>query len=318
VSRPCAAACSPPPRRRLRGRRSKRQAAQPCKPLRLYILAIKPDQVTRASWSLTCSSWRAHGRSGTAGDTQTLSPSHPRSGPGRCQTCTCRANVQQLLVKASASCPNIGPLRVQVFIPLTRLCRDACAYCTFAQPPRAGRRAYMTLQEVLEVARAGAEAGCSEALFTLGDKPEERWPEAAAELRAMGYSSTLEYVERVAEVRPAMCAGAGAIEPHKQQSATSAASWSAPTAPCASQATSGRPAAQRVHSTAAVTDVRLEKPLSRVHDALQAVMHETGLLPHINAGVMSEEWCRRLKRVCMYVVAASKEVSWARKLIDGC
>lgn len=56
----------------------------------------------------------------------------------------------------------------QVFIPLTRLCRDSCGYCTFAQPPKPGRRAYMTLDEVLAVCRLGAEQGCKEALFTLG------------------------------------------------------------------------------------------------------------------------------------------------------
>jgi hypothetical protein len=57
---------------------------------------------------------------------------------------------------------------LQVFLPITRLCRDACGYCTFAQPPQPGRRAYMTLQEVLAVARLGAQQGCIEALFTLG------------------------------------------------------------------------------------------------------------------------------------------------------
>jgi len=58
---------------------------------------------------------------------------------------------------------------VQVFIPLTRLCRDHCGYCTFAQPPVAGRRSYMTMQEMLEVAAMGAAQGCTEALFTLGE-----------------------------------------------------------------------------------------------------------------------------------------------------
>ena len=58
---------------------------------------------------------------------------------------------------------------MQVFIPLTRLCQDACGYCTFAQPPAPGRRCYMTLQEVLQVARTGAAQGCTEALFTLGE-----------------------------------------------------------------------------------------------------------------------------------------------------
>ena len=62
----------------------------------------------------------------------------------------------------------------KVFIPLTKLCRDVCHYCTFAQPPRPGERAYMTLDEVVDVAQRGARAGCREALFTLGDKPELR------------------------------------------------------------------------------------------------------------------------------------------------
>ena len=68
----------------------------------------------------------------------------------------------------------------KVFIPLTKLCRDVCHYCTFARPPRRGERAYMTIDEVLAVARAGERAGCREALFTLGDKPELRYRAAAA------------------------------------------------------------------------------------------------------------------------------------------
>ncbi len=82
----------------------------------------------------------------------------------------------------------------KVFIPLTQLCRDACGYCTFAHPPLPGQRTYMTLDEVLEVAQAGDRAGCKEALFTLGDKPERKWPEARAELDELGYASTIEYL----------------------------------------------------------------------------------------------------------------------------
>ncbi|MCA1737928.1 MAG: 7,8-didemethyl-8-hydroxy-5-deazariboflavin synthase CofG, partial [Actinobacteria bacterium] len=82
----------------------------------------------------------------------------------------------------------------KVFIPLTKLCRDNCGYCTFAHPPRPGERAYLTPEEVLEVARAGAEDGCNEALFTLGDKPEKRYPEARRELKEMGFGSTIEYL----------------------------------------------------------------------------------------------------------------------------
>ena len=82
----------------------------------------------------------------------------------------------------------------KVFIPLTKLCRDVCHYCTFAQPPRPGERAYMTLDEVVDVARRGAGAGCREALFTLGDKPELRYPQARAELDVLGYPTTIAYL----------------------------------------------------------------------------------------------------------------------------
>jgi FO synthase len=87
----------------------------------------------------------------------------------------------------------------KVFIPLTKLCRDVCHYCTFARPPRRGERAYMTIDEVLEVARAGAAAGCREALFTLGDKPELRYRAARDELAELGCATTLEYLGRAAE-----------------------------------------------------------------------------------------------------------------------
>src|SRR5438309_10258654 len=88
----------------------------------------------------------------------------------------------------------------KVFIPLTKLCRDVCHYCTFARPPRRGKRAYMTIEEVLEVARAGAAAGCREALFTLGDKPELRYWAARDELAALGAETTLEYLARCARL----------------------------------------------------------------------------------------------------------------------
>jgi FO synthase len=87
----------------------------------------------------------------------------------------------------------------KVFIPLTKLCRDVCHYCTFARPPRRGERAYMTIDEVLDVARAGAAAGCREALFTLGDKPELRYRAARAELAELGFETTLQYLGRAAD-----------------------------------------------------------------------------------------------------------------------
>ena len=115
----------------------------------------------------------------------------------------------------------------KVFIPLTKLCRDVCHYCTFAHPPRRGERAYMSIDEVLAVARAGAAAGCREALFTLGDKPELRYRVAREELGALGCETTLDYVARAAE----------------------------------------------------------------------AVLGETGLLPHLNPGVMTREDAARLRPV---------------------
>jgi FO synthase len=115
----------------------------------------------------------------------------------------------------------------KVFVPLTTLCRDVCHYCTFARPPRRGERAYLTLDEVLEIARAGAAAGCHEALFTLGDKPELRYRVAREELAALGCETTLEYLARAA----------------------------------------------------------------------RAVLEETGLLPHLNPGVMSRADLAELRRV---------------------
>ncbi len=82
----------------------------------------------------------------------------------------------------------------KVFIPLTKLCRDVCHYCTFAEKPRAGHSAYLHAEEVLAIARAGAAAGCTEALFTLGDKPELRWRQAREALAEMGYASTIDYL----------------------------------------------------------------------------------------------------------------------------
>ena len=86
----------------------------------------------------------------------------------------------------------------KVFVPLTTLCRDVCGYCTFARPPRRGERAYLREDEVLAIARAGAEAGCTEALFTLGDRPESRYRVAREELAALGCETTLEYLARCA------------------------------------------------------------------------------------------------------------------------
>ncbi|MCZ6658648.1 MAG: 5-amino-6-(D-ribitylamino)uracil--L-tyrosine 4-hydroxyphenyl transferase CofH [Gammaproteobacteria bacterium] len=95
---------------------------------------------------------------------------------------------------------NVVTYSRKVFIPLTHLCRDVCHYCTFAQVPRKLKAPYMTVDEVLDVARQGAEMGCKEALFTLGEKPELRYKAAREALREMGFESTLDYLCHVAEV----------------------------------------------------------------------------------------------------------------------
>lgn len=87
----------------------------------------------------------------------------------------------------------------KVFVPLTRLCRDSCHYCTFAEPPRPGEAAFLDPDAVLAIAEAGRRAGCKEALFTLGDKPELRYPQARSELARLGYGSTLDYLEALAK-----------------------------------------------------------------------------------------------------------------------
>ncbi|WP_089246122.1 bifunctional FO biosynthesis protein CofGH [Asanoa hainanensis] len=123
--------------------------------------------------------------------------------------------------------PGVVTYSRKVFIPLTRLCRDRCHYCTFATVPHRLPAAFLDRDEVVAIARQGAAQGCKEALFTLGDRPEERWPAAREWLDARGYDSTLDYVR------------ASAI----------------------------------------------------------AVLEETGLLPHLNPGVMSWAELQRLKPV---------------------
>src|SRR6476659_6177742 len=94
-----------------------------------------------------------------------------------------------------------GPLVTyspKVFIPLTMLCRDVCHYCTFARPPRRGERAYLPVDEAVDVARDAVEAGCREALFTLGDKPESRYRAAREELASLGFETTAAYLAQVA------------------------------------------------------------------------------------------------------------------------
>ena len=146
----------------------------------------------------------------------------------------------------AAGRPGVVTYSKNVFIPLTRLCRDRCHYCTFATVPHRLPAAYLERDEVLDIARKGAAAGCKEALFTLGDRPEDRWPQAREWLEARGYSSTIDYVR------------ASAI----------------------------------------------------------AVLEETGLLPHLNPGVLSWEELTRLKPVAAsmgMMLETTSERLWSEK-----
>ncbi|MBB4894659.1 FO synthase [Streptomyces olivoverticillatus] len=117
------------------------------------------------------------------------------------ELCASAARVRDAGLEAAGR-PGVITYSKSVFIPLTRLCRDKCHYCTFATVPgklrRAGHGMFMSPDEVLAIARRGAELGCKEALITLGDKPEDRWPEAREWLEAEGYDDTIAYVRAIA------------------------------------------------------------------------------------------------------------------------
>ncbi|MFI6868591.1 bifunctional FO biosynthesis protein CofGH [Nocardia sp. NPDC050406] len=117
--------------------------------------------------------------------------------------CASASRVRDAGLRSSGYAGDVLPITYsrKVFIPLTRLCRDKCHYCTFVTVPGKLRKEpgsthgmYLEPDEVLDIARKGAELGCKEALFTLGDRPEDRWPEARQWLDERGYDSTLDYV----------------------------------------------------------------------------------------------------------------------------
>lgn len=111
-------------------------------------------------------------------------------------------NLDELLAAASARRDAVHGQQVsysrKVFIPLTQLCRDVCHYCTFAHAPRNGEPPYLSIDQMIAIAQAGKRAGCKEALFTLGDKPELRYRVARAELDRLGHPTTLSYLAEAA------------------------------------------------------------------------------------------------------------------------
>lgn len=112
------------------------------------------------------------------------------------------ADIDELLTAAAkrrdAAHGDVITYSPKVFIPLTQLCRDVCHYCTFAHAPRSNVKPYLSVEEAVSIAKAGKEAGCHEALFTLGDKPELRYRVAREELTRLGHESSLSYLAEVA------------------------------------------------------------------------------------------------------------------------
>ncbi len=131
-------------------------------------------------------------------------PSEPISRQAALRLIACHdSDLPELLAAARAAKerfkPGVITFSRKVFIPLTNLCRDYCGYCTFRRDPGEAGAHTMTPDEVLEVARAGEKLGCTEALFSLGDKPELLFPEMRETLRYLGYKSTLHYLEAMCE-----------------------------------------------------------------------------------------------------------------------
>jgi 7,8-didemethyl-8-hydroxy-5-deazariboflavin synthase CofG subunit len=129
----------------------------------------------------------------------------PLSRDGACQLIRCDEQDLPALLSAAMQArqrfkPGVITYSRKVFIPLTNLCRDYCGYCTFRRDPGQPGARTMTPDQVLEVARAGEKMGCTEALFSLGDKPELVFPEMREILRRLGYKSTLHYLEAMCEL----------------------------------------------------------------------------------------------------------------------
>jgi 7,8-didemethyl-8-hydroxy-5-deazariboflavin synthase CofG subunit len=134
-----------------------------------------------------------------------LSDRLPLSRQGACQLLRCPDEELPALLAAALALkqrfkPGVVTYSRKVFIPLTNLCRDYCGYCTFRRDPGEPGAHTMTPDQVLEVATAGQKMGCTEALFSLGDKPELAFPEMRATLRHLGYNSTLQYLEAMCEL----------------------------------------------------------------------------------------------------------------------
>lgn len=140
-----------------------------------------------------------------AADMDELRFGAPLSREQACRLIRCSDDELPLLLAAAVDAkqrfkPDVITYSRKVFIPLTNLCRDYCGYCTFRRDPGQPGAHTMTPDEVLEVVRAGEKLGCTEALFSLGDKPELAFPEMRSSLKTLGYKSTLDYLVAMCEL----------------------------------------------------------------------------------------------------------------------
>ncbi len=169
------------------------------------LLALCRRYVADASWRKTSTAEFVAGLGLLQDNMETLDAAMSGQLPNRNQarSLALESDLRALVSTAAAlrdrAHGNLISYSKKVFIPLTRLCRDVCHYCTYAKVPKHAGNPYMSVEDVLEVARKGAEAGCREVLLTLGDKPELRYKTARDALAELDFETTLEYVAHVAE-----------------------------------------------------------------------------------------------------------------------
>ncbi len=166
------------------------------RPTRSYAGAMHPSAVRPPSASALRRALR-RARDGVALDRTEASVLLAARGPELADLLTSAGRVRDAGLLAAGR-PGVVTYSRKVFVPLTRLCRDRCHYCTFATTPSRLPAPYLSPDEVLDIARRGAALGCKEALFTLGDRPEQRWPAAADWLGSRGFGSTLDYLRAMA------------------------------------------------------------------------------------------------------------------------
>ena len=164
-----------------------------------------PRQITQSSGKAAVYPWLGAGNTSLCSYLAEVRAGLPVTREIACRLIACSDEELPELLEAALAAkerfkPGVISYSRKVFLPLTNLCRDYCRYCTFRRDPGQAGAHTMTPEEVLEVARAGERAGCREALFSLGDKPEQAFPAMRTTLRQLGHKSTLHYLEAMCEL----------------------------------------------------------------------------------------------------------------------